>query len=642
MYRGGGCSNDALKLLANVSTVLPGRLLRDLYSLRVARARLSLPADFCVPDGPEACRVKNFNNFATAGPFLRRFGVKKKAGLRKLLEGEAWWYFNSFADGDLDVSGLPFFGARLGFRSKLVSEEKARKKISEGDSVGRAVMMMDALEQCCSSPLYNILSSYTYRRRLERECGFKNAVVKASSDWAHVWGGVKEAAVVVELDWSKFDRERPREDLEFMVNVISSCFAPEGIRQRRLLEAYTVSNQRALVERPVMLDGGGAFCISGMVPSGSLWTGWLDTALNILYIKAVCAEIGIGAEDIEVLCAGDDNLTLFKYDPGDSRLQTMKNLLNDWFRAGISDEDFIVHRPPFHVTKVQACFAPGTDLSHGTSKILKDAAWIPFEGELVRNDHTGRSHRWEYRFSGCPKFLSSFWLSDGLPIRPASDNLEKLLWPEGTHSDLNVYEGAVISMVVDNPHNAHNVNHLLSRYIIIQEARRLGAAVEDPMIPLRLARHRPVGDEVVPYPDLAPWRRHPEPFQLEDYPANADHIAIFKDFVQGVASLYLRVPTGGIDAWQFMDVIRGDAFVGEGQFGNDLRTWLAWLHNHPISKYLRETKTFRLTEGIDPDQPVEVDKAARAFRALRGKAETGGFHSVDEFVEWIHSATKET
>lgn len=635
MYRGGGSTTDALKLLSNASTVRPGRFLEDLYTLRTARTRLMLGDEFVVPDSPQACRVKNFNNFATAGPFLRRFGVKGKNGLRKVLEAEAWRYFDGYAKGELSAGALPWFGARLGFRTKLVSDEKARKKISEGDSIGRAVMMMDALEQCCSSPLYNVLSSFTFRERLNRGCGFKNSVVKASSDWAHVWAGVREAAVIVELDWSKFDRERPREDLDFMIRVVCSCFRPQSERERRLLDAYAICMRHALIDRPVLLDGGGVFLVDGMVPSGSLWTGWLDTALNILYIRAACAEIGVLSEEVEVMCAGDDNLTLFKVDPGQARLERFREVLNGWFRAGISEEDFMIHRAPYHVKKFQACFPPGTDLSSGTSKLVKDAQWVEFDGEVCVDEAAGRSHRWEYRFVGCPKFLSCYWLQNGLPIRPAHDNLEKLLWPEGVHDDLDTYEGAVIAMVVDNPHNHHNVNHMLSRFIISREARRLGAGVADDMLPLKLGKIRPRGDEVVPYPGLAPWRRIGQRVLMEDYPQNKAYIEEFSDFMRGVSSLYLREASGGIDAWQFMDVIRGEAFVGEGQFGNDLRKWMGWLHNHPISKYMRHTRSFRHIEGMDPDAPAELEKTRRALGMMWEKAEIGGFQRVEEFVDFV-------
>lgn len=637
MYRGGGSSNDALRLFANASTVRPGKFLRDIYSLGLAREQLDIKGGFAVPDGGKCCVVKNFNNFATGGPFLRVFSVKGKNGLRKVIEGEAWWYFDAYARGVIGVEGLPFFGARLGFRSKLVTDKKAREKNVAGESIGRAVMMMDALEQSMSSPLYNVLSSYTFHKRLRRGCGFKNAVVKASSDWGHIWRGVKEAAVIVELDWSKFDRERPRQDLEFIVDVISSCFTASDPRGKRLLEAYHVSNKHALIDRPMFLDGDGVFCIDGMVPSGSLWTGWVDTALNILYIKAVCVEIGVGFDGVEVLCAGDDNLTCFKVDPGDAALGRMRELLNDWFRAGISKEDFLIHRQPYHVTKVQACFAPGTDLSRGTSGIIGDATWVPFEDELVIDVPNGRSHRWEYRFGGCPKFLSCYWLPDGRPIRPAADNLEKLLWPESVHGDINTYEGAVVAMVVDNPHNHHNVNHMLSRYIIIQQARRYGAMVNDPMLPLKLGKIRPKGDEYVPYPQVAPWRRSGKHLKLEDYPENQEYIESFRSFMQGVTSLYLRQAEGGVDAWQFMDVIRGEAFVGEGQFGNDLRGWLNWLRDHPISKFLRQTRTFKHVEGKNPDAPEEVEKAQHAYSALRGKAQLGGWQDVDDFVDWLYA-----
>ena len=63
--------------------------------------------------------------------------------------------------------------------------------------------------------------------------------------------------------------------------------------EAKLLRGYGVCMRRALVERRLITDDGGVIHIDGMVPSGSLWTGWLDTALNILYIKSVLRSIDI-------------------------------------------------------------------------------------------------------------------------------------------------------------------------------------------------------------------------------------------------------------------------------------------------------------------------------------------------------------
>lgn len=72
----------------------------------------------------------------------------------------------------------------------------------------------------------------------------------ASSDWAKFWDEVRVAECIVELDWKKFDRERPYEDIEFLIDVIVSCFAPQNAYEGRLLDAYRSMLVRILLERP--------------------------------------------------------------------------------------------------------------------------------------------------------------------------------------------------------------------------------------------------------------------------------------------------------------------------------------------------------------------------------------------------------
>ncbi|ULN99171.1 RNA dependent RNA polymerase RdRp [Pterostylis amalgavirus 2] len=635
MFRGGGNSNDALRLLSQADWRPPGKTLREVWSVDGARRQLGLDSGLAVPDGIGSVRMKNFNEDATAGPFLRAFGVKKKFGLKGLLENFMWRVYDSFALGRISQSGLPFLTARVGFRTKLVPMSKALEKISEGDALGRAVMMLDALEQASSSPLYNVLSNLSFRRRHDIPSGFCNGIVRASSDWGVLWEQVKRAQVIVELDWKKFDRERPSEDLLFLIEVVVSCFLPRSPREERLLLGYKIMMQRALVERSFVMDEGGAFSIEGMVPSGSLWTGWVDTALNILYIKAACFDIGIAPSTFVPKCAGDDNLTLFSFDPGDARLLLLRKGLNEWFRAGIEEEDFLILRPPFHVSKFQAVFPPGTDLARGTSKILEKASWVEFEGEPEIDPSSGKSHRWEYRFKGKPKFLASYWLQDGRPIRPAADNLEKLLWPEGIHSSLEEYEASVASMIVDNPWNHHNLNHLLSRYVIIQEIRRVCSPHGNHHFCMSMAKEREKKGAPVPFPSVAPWRRGSIHGRLEDYPEAQQAIRIFREFAAGVTSLYARKASGGIDAWKFMDILRGDSGLGKGQFGNDIIEWVSWLRTNPMTRLTRATKSYReLPIGEDP--PEEPDaRAVRAFDLLGDILFDRGFESQEGFSTWL-------
>nr|UEP55492.1 RNA-dependent RNA polymerase [Southern tomato virus] len=630
-YRGGGCFADAIKLLAGATQRPPQRLLEDCYTITTAREALGLPSDLAVPSGKGSCHVRNYNDDATSGPFLWSFGIKKKYGLDKLLQSLMEDIYCHYSISEATDRALPYFAARVGFRSKLLTMGEAVKKFTECAPMGRCVMMLDALEQFASAPLYNVLSKYTAERS-RGQTSFRNTVVRASSDWMHFWDEVKEAAVCVELDWSKFDRERPSEDLDFMIKVICSWFRPKDEVEAKLLRGYGVCMRRALVERRLITDDGGVIHIDGMVPSGSLWTGWLDTALNILYIKSVLRSIDILEEEAVPKCAGDDNLTVFSKDPGDEVLEEMRVKLNDYFRAGIKKEDFIITRPPFHVRTFQAVFKEGTDLSKGTSKIMKKAYWREFEDELRIDQEKGLSHRWEYRFKGAPKFLSCYWLEDGRPIRPSHENLEKLLYPEGVHANIDDYIAAVLSMVVDNPFNHHNINHLKHRYIIANQVKRLSAAGGRCEDILRLARIREREDEEVPVPQIAVWRRVKEYVDLDSYEPAKYYIQDFNAFVSGVTSLYARSSTGGLDAYKVMDLIRGNATIGRGQWGNDVMDWIRFVRDHPATKYLKGAKRFREQHNQEPTTAKPSKDARRAIKLLRNSLINEAYADSNSFA----------
>ncbi|DAZ91045.1 TPA_asm: fusion protein [Papaver pavoninum amalgavirus 1] len=635
MCRGGGSFADALVLLGDADESLPGKVLRDYFTVQRARSLLSLPSDLEVLDSRQAVTVRHFNEDATAGPFLRALNVPKKFGLKRLLEEFAWSCYDMYASGCDAEDCLPWIAARVGYRTKLMSNADAVKKRKAGKPLGRCVMMLDAIEQPFSSPLYNVLSDHTARLRRHPDCGFRNAVVRASSDWLHFWSEVKEAAVIVELDWKKFDRERPVEDIAFMIDVIISCFKPANERQCRLLEAYRVMLNRALIDRLFVTDDGGVFGIDGMVPSGSLWTGWLDTALNILYLRAAMISLGIGVSLSSPKCAGDDNLTLFKTDFGNDRLLQIKVRLNQWFRAGIEDDEFLIHRPPYFVHKEQARFPPGTDLSKGTSKIVHMAKWVKFEGEPPIKESKGWSHRWKYVFEGRPKFLSCYWLEDGLPIRPTYINAEKLLFPEGIHKDIHQYMAAVVSMIVDNPFNHHNVNHMMHRFMICQQAFRQSATGIAPEEILFYSQFRSKQGSIVPYPMVGSWRRVERYVDMLTLPFLKEWTDDLQNFIAGISSLYGRDAQGGVDAWKFVDFIRGESELGCGQFGNDVDVWVRWLNSHPLTKYLRPTRKFRAQkegEELEGEELEGVIKALEIYKDIRGTEDN---RSVESFCNFI-------
>lgn len=635
MYRGGGSYSDALKLLVDASGTEPGRVLSGCYTVRSARAALFLPCELQVPVTKEDLVMKNFNNSATAGPLYRSFGIKGKCGLKESLEDFAWECLDGYASGGSAEECLPFVAARVGYRTKLLDLESAFKKLTAGKPLGRCVMMLDAHEQAFSSALYNVLSRATHEMRYFMRSGFRNTSIRASSDWARLWEEVRQAKVIVELDWKKFDRERPVEDIRFMIDVIISCFKPKNRYEERLLDAHRIMLNRSLVDRLFVTDDGGVFGIDGMVPSGSLWTGWLDTALNLLYMKSALAHLGLSEHMAYPKCAGDDNLTLFTEDVPDHHLNELRSVLNEWFRAGIEDEDWFIHRPPFHVTRVQAVFPIGVDLSKGTSSLLDQAVWIPVGEEMVIDQAAGLSHRWKYVFEGKPKFLGCYWEENGNPIRPAHVNAEKLLWPEGVHKTIDDYEAAVVSMVVDNPFNHHNVNHMMHRYCIIQQVRRLSVAGISVNHILALSHIRSKGGEEVPLPMIASWRRMEGWCDMENLPELKLHIEHFRSFVSGVSSLYARKPSGGLDAWRFMDMIRGNVELAEGQFGNDLMEWASFLREHPVTKYLKPTRGLRPRTWGAPAVGEALERFTLLMKAVKEMGSRAPFKDSESYANWI-------
>lgn len=640
MYRGGGNLHDAVLLLADADDTSDFISLSSRFSVDDARKVLRLPTDLEVPDGPESCVMKYFNDDATGGPLLRSGGIRRKYGLKSCIEKFVWRVYDSVANGELAVSQLPGMTARVGYRSKLMTTDKALEKIMSVKPLGRAVMMLDATEQSFSSPIFNVISNIVANLNKDPLSGWRNYLVRASDSWIDFWNEVKGAGTIVELDWKKFDRERPSEDIAFFIDVIISCFVAKNEREERLLAAYRGMMRRCLIERVLIMDDGSYFTIDGMVPSGSLWTGICDTALNILYITAALRSLDFNDDQFVPKCAGDDNLTLFKGRYRKKRLEKLRLRLNEWFRAGIEPDDFIVHHPPYFVFTEQACFAPGTILGLGTSELLDTAKWVRFDGPCPIDEAAGKSHRWRYNFNAKPKFLANYFLSDGRPIRPAQDNLEKLLWPEGIHKTIEQYEAAVISMAVDNPFNHHNINHLMHRYVIIQQIKELSYDV-DPELVMQMAAIRAPPEQPVPYPMIAFYRRQPDKVVLEEVPEVKQIIKQFQKFVASVSTLYARKAEGGIDAWRFMDIIRGEHSIGAGQFGNDILVWCKFLSENRLTRSLRAARRFRVQPIGKVAEDDVIQKVEEVFESTFSFCKSEHVISSIHYANFVASKIKE-
>lgn len=587
--------------------------------MEFARKILGLRDGLAVPDGPNCCKMENFNEDATAGPVLRSFGCKSKAGMKAKLEEVCWELIDKVGDGSLSAEALPPMLSRLGYRTKLLSKAKAEAKVMEGKPLGRAVMMLDAWEQAFNSPIYNAIEVQIKELNDDMRSGWKNKLVRASRRWHDAFRVLGEYKVLITLDWAAFDRERPDADIQFIVDVIISCFSPKNEREVRLLEAYKVIMRKSLVEKLIILDDGTCLQLRGMVPSGSIWTSDIDTALNQLYLYYALDKIGFSEEEALAYCAGDDNLTGLTSDPGDAHIRKLLVILNEEFGAGIEDEDFMIHRPPYHVTREQAVFPPGVDISQGTSSLLALARWEQRAGPMIVDEEMGLSHRWRFNFFGKPRFLSCYWLEDGKPIRPAPDTRQRLLWPEGIHKTLDDYEAALLGMVVDNPFNDHIVNQMMHRYCIIQEVRRQAAGGLKPEDILWYASQGGDGEEPKAYPTVGYWRRAKGKFVIEELYPESVWIKEFMDFVTVISGLYQRDSRGGVDAWLFMEIIRGEKTLPVGQIGNDLNHWVIQMAKQGACRQLRPIRRFLARRGEGETQQECPAAALQGISYMRDR-----------------------
>ncbi|DAZ91021.1 TPA_asm: fusion protein [Isoetes lacustris amalgavirus 1] len=607
MVRGGGDLGDAYLILLNNSVYENRRYLDECFTVDSARKVLGLPCNLDVPDGRLCVHVKHWNGDATAGPVLRAFGIKGKQGLQKEVEDMCWEMYDRVGSGEIPEGHLPFILCRLGYRTKLLRKKEAFEKLERHESMGRAVMMMDAVEQVFNTPLYNALDAVVMERCSDVTSPWKNKLVRASSDWALFYQRLKEGKSIIEMDWGKFDVRRPARDIDFMIKVFKSCFHVQSGREKRLLSAYILMMQRSLLGKRVVMDNGGAIDFDGMVPSGSLFTNMLDTGLNILYTTAAMRGCGLADGEFQPCCAGDDSLTIMLTAVNEHLAVNFKNLMNTWFWASIKDEEYMWHKPPYHVFREQAVFPPGLDLSQGTSKHLDKAVWERFDSEMVIDEERGLSHRWRFHFHGRPKFLSCFWLEDGRPIRPNTDAHERLLWPEGVHKSIDDYIGAVISMVVDNPFNDHTVNHMMHRLLIAQEVKLVSCSGVHPELIFKFIQCGRREMELAPYPSVGYWRRGDQWVDLEADEVEGPRIKNFKDFLNTVSSLYLRKGKGGVDAWMFNELLRGERYLHPRQIGSDLIEWYTRLGKNPLTKSLRSVRRFKadMAPATQVDYPPE-------------------------------------
>ncbi|QHO24156.1 GTP cyclohydrolase [Arachis hypogaea] len=187
-------------------------------------------------------------------------------------------------------------------------------------------------------------------------------------------------------------------------------------------------------------------------------------------------------------------------------------------------------------------------------------------------------------------------------------------------------------MIVDNPFNHHNINHFKHRYLIIQAVKLYAVTGLKPDDIIKFSRIRSINGEDVPFPKVAPWRRQDGWIDIDSLDLHRHHLEHFNSFVAGITALYHRATEGGIDAYRFMDLIRGESSPGEQQWGNTIQAWFKFIREHPATKYCRQTRRFREYRLKEVSTPEELEKAKHALECYSRKLRNGELENSQDFA----------
>jgi len=519
------------------------------------------------------------------------------------------------------VKLLPPIATRLAYRTKLRTEEEVAEKALAGDAQGRGVACVDAVEQLLSAPAYNSLKPQILELVNDVSHPFKHSVVKMSKKWAELGAVVADAYECIEADWGKFDVNRPDEDLEFFADVICSLFICKTDREYRIVAGFRQAILNGLVFKWFVTEGGGVWRFVDGVPSGSLWTSFLDTFLNTLYVRDALLASGIDGMVTAYWCGGDDLLiVLHSAVPVDCLSRFVKHL-NEMFGACIRPEGLVhLTQRPFLVTKSQALFPIGTDLSAGTSKLLHLATWKEFVGKMIIDDGAGRSHRWKYNFAKRPKFLGCYWTTDLFPIKPTDVVLRKGLLPEGIHRSVDDYMTWIVSAIVDNPFNSHLFNHLCHRWIIANHLREMEGLGIPAWFTLGALRIRQAGlGDIVPFPNMLQYRRSAlKGYQRVDGPELVWKSEL-SSFHQRILALYMRDEAGGFAPWALRRIIDHGTFVGPDEWAVDMNAFIRLFLEHPATSSLKAVKRLRMVAASDLRDEASSGRVREMWSWIREK-----------------------
>lgn len=421
---------------------------------------------------------------ANPGPTFMSHGINSKD---KAVEVAVVW-LRDVLDGTLAISDIPPIMWSMGGRGKPQTIDKVNSRLDERTQAGRAVWMADAHESVFSWRYQNPLTQYIGMAEDRIDIGFdkfreaKSGSLKKAFTDGNAW---------ISGDWKNFDANIPPCLIHMAFNVIRHVYGINGgsvdADILEFIEDAFIRSHIVCPDRLVRVTTGG-------IPSGSGFTAIIDSLVNLFVIWRTSNLWSHRPqnEDTSVLyrrVMGDDNLITLHVLSGDGAYcaRRARDFLEFMRYIGKRDYGMILHPDkskvssyPYVKYAVAKIFEKVPDHSraylrkHPPLSINADGVYaqpglkamhITKEWEVVQHSRECYSRRWNYLFSGAVCYLSTYFTSDGEPIRPMSEVLARLGSTSAEVRDVIVWRSLLVQYLAEYWANLPARMNLLSMYL---------------------------------------------------------------------------------------------------------------------------------------------------------------------------------
>lgn len=413
--------------------------------------------------------VKNemeINATANPGYLFKKNGYQSKAETLGVVWPIFEELFTHWCTESYDDSPVPEELWTIASRPKLTKVESAIEKAETGSPVGRAISMCSPLEQFIGFPLWKPLMDIIKARNDCGVCPITIGIKKHGDSWKKLGKKIERAKSVYCGDWSKFDQSVRKRLLEMSLDIICAAFSKFFSPNTNYISWFREYFNKNIIDKTYLVGKDLRVSVENGVPSGSLWTSLIDSIVNYVVLNEVCLrEL---KTTYEIYVYGDDHLILM-HDISDERRKTVKRRIMRTSERlfGLipgKDDVYLCNGHSLRVGYKRPVYHPGNYLEKGTRDLEPERFEYSKTGFGDYNHAEGTTHRWNYAFSGRPKFLSFYWNKDLDPIRPLFDTINRMVNPEQPISSPIDNQVLILSHMLDNFHNDHVLNwgyHLL-------------------------------------------------------------------------------------------------------------------------------------------------------------------------------------